>query len=499
MPRLSRRQTLTGLAGAGATAVAGCLGSGDDGDGTLEIALHWNYFESLDPTVDQAGDIQVFEPLVEVTADADFEPAIASDWEAVDETTWIFELDADATFHNGEAVTAEDAVWSLERAFNESPSLSEVPVNSVERRDENRIAITTTEPFAPLLAYLTRVDAAIISPDSIEDGEVVEPISAGPFRFESWEPGDTLTATRFEDYHRGTANVERVLYNVVTDNQTRSLRLENGDADIAHRVPASSLETLEADDELNPHVVETQSVRFLVFNTNSPPFDDRRVRQAVSYAIDRPAIVDLLAGLPEPANGGPIPPSLERWAAEDVEGYSHDPDRAETLLDEADWDESQEITLWTYTAHEFDVLAEAIQQQLAEVGFDIDIRVTEYGPLGEAKEAGEFDFSMESWHSNMGGDIDRAMSYYHSDDTNLSSGYGNDRIDDLIAEGRRTLDLAERQDIYAEIQRTVTEDAPLCYLTYNSHLYGSRTAVEGYDPQPPRNMDLTRIENDPDN
>ncbi|RQG95798.1 ABC transporter substrate-binding protein [Natrarchaeobius chitinivorans] len=490
---LSRRQALTSLAGAGALTLAGCL-SGSDADDTLEVALHWNYLDSLDPAVDLDAGIQLFEPLVDVTADANFEPALATSWEPTDDTTWTFDLDSEATFHDGDPVTAEDVVWSLERSFDASANLAAVPFESVEELDDERVAINTTEPFAPMLAYLTRVDAAIISRASIEDGDVVEPIGTGPFEFEAWEPGDSLTVSRFDDYHGREPSVERVVYNVVTDNQTRSFRLENGDAEIAHRLPASSLETLEADDDLEPHVHETYSVRFLVFNTTSPPFDDRRVRQAVSYATDRSAIVDLLEGIPTAATDGPIPPSLDRWAAGDVDGYSHDPERAEALLDESDWDDDREVKLWTYTAHEFDRLAEAIQQQLAAVGFDIDIRVTEYQPLGEAKEAGEFDFSMESWSSNMGGDIDTMIRYFHSSDTDLSSGYDNERIDDLVMEGRQTLDPSERREIYAEIQRTVTEDAPLCYLTYNSHLHGSRASVDGYDPQPPRNMDLTGVE-----
>lgn len=493
----SRRAVLGGLGAAGLGAVAGCVGGGEDNE-TLNVGLEWQVLESRDPVVSGiARRTQMYEPLVHLTHDAEFVPGLAESWSVdEDDLTWQFELRSEVTFHDGSTVDADAVAWSLDRAFEDAEDFEPVPIDSIDAIGEDQVEITTEEPFSPLLGYLTLDPAWIISPNSFDGDELVEPIGAGPFQFESWQPNEQLITTRFEDYYDGHPTVERVVWEYVHDDQTRALSLQNDELQIGRSLSESSVSTLEDDDGVDLHVYDVPRMRFIVFNNASGPFADVDVRRAVNYAIDRQEIVDgPLEGLTEPAVG-PVPPSMAHWPNENLEGYEHDPERAIELLESAGWDELDddgirirdgerfEITLWGYSAHEIPIIAEVIQPQLAEVGIEMDITVTEYGALADAKERGEFDMSMESWATIMGGDLDRMLRYFHSTETLIDSGYENPRVDELIEQGRQTLDRDERKELYDEIQAIVMDEVPVAFLSYYARIDASRTSVDGFEPHP---------------
>ncbi|MEY7849150.1 ABC transporter substrate-binding protein [Natrarchaeobius sp. A-rgal3] len=498
MDRLpTRRNVLEAGIGCTALATAGCLGAADGDSETFNMASTWE-IRSLDPVEGDMtlGQLGVYENLVGVDREMRVRPELATDWSVGDdEVTWTFELREDVEFHDGTAFDAEAAEFSLERAFDESSRLVGLPIASIDATGSYELEIVTDEPHSPLPAYLTLRDAAILSPEGVVDGTFEEVSCTGPFTFEEWEPEQSVTISRNEDYYGAAPSLETVVYERITDNQTRVLSLQNDEQDVCDLLPASAVDTLESDPDVTVDVYDVSAIRFLAFNVAREPFNDVRVRRAVAHAIDAEAIVnDVLEGVGRPATG-PFSPSLTHWANEDLEPYAYDLDRAAELLEEAGWDrdgegrsrdgEPFEVTLWTYTLRpELELLADVLQDQLSAVGIDASVRVTEWGALDSAKQSGEFDVSLESWSAFWWPDPDRLASFFHSEDTLIYTGYEDETTDELIERGRTVFDPDEREAVYDEFQERIHADLPAFTLTYSQYVTGYRNAVQGFVPNP---------------
>ncbi|MFP8953639.1 ABC transporter substrate-binding protein [Natrialbaceae archaeon A-arb3/5] len=496
--RVSRRQ-LGQLAVGGAIAgLAGCTAVTDSGEDAVVRVASRNTISSVDPlqnstTLQRIG---LTECLVRVDFDAELAPAIAESWSvADDDVTWTFSLRGDVTFHDGTHLDAEAAIPSLERAFTSS-SLADVPFESVRATDEYELVIETTEPFAPLPAYAAMHETAILSPDSFDGDDIETPYAAGPFQFDELVPEEEISLTRFDDYHGTVPEVDGAVYDSITDNQTRVLTVENGDAEMGRVLPTSAIDRFEDRDDIRVDVYEIPRMRCAQFNTRFAPFDDQRVRQAATHAIDRESIAnDLLEGIVDTAVG-PYP-EFVKWGADDLEPYQHDPEAARSLLAEAGWEqtgdgvrtrdgEDLEIRIITYPNRPaLPDVATVIQNQLGDVGFDVDVEVVEVSAIHErAEEMAD----IVIWSANVYGwpaDPDRLHYIYHSDGGGLHHGYENERVDELLEEGRRAVGNPERRkELYDEVQQITMEDVPITYLTYYEMIVAETTDLEGYEQHP---------------
>lgn len=509
---LSRRR-LTQLAAGGVTAgLAGCTAVTDSSDDDIVRVASRNTISSFDPlqnstTLQRIG---LTECLVRVDFDAELAPAIAKSWSvANDDVTWTFSIRDDVVFHDGTHLDAEAAIPSLERAFTSS-SLADVPFESVRATDEYELVIETTEPFAPLPAYTAMHETALLSPGSFDGDDIETPYAAGPFQFDELVPEEEISLRRFDDYHGVVPEIDGAVYDSVPDNQTRVLTVENGDAEMGRVLPTSAIDRLEDRDDIRVDVHEIPRMRCAQYNTRFAPFDDQRVRQAATHAIDREAIADdLLEGIVDTAVG-PYPDSIE-WRADDLEPYQHDPEAARELLAEAGWEqtgngvrardgENLEIRIITYPNRPaLPDIATVLQEQLGTVGFDVDVEVVEVSAIHErAEEMAD----IVVWSANVYGwpaDPDRLHYVYHSADGGLHHGYENERVDELLEEGRRAVgDEERRKGIYDEVQRITMEEVPITYLTYYELIVAQTTALEGYEQHPTEygfhleNVDLDR-------
>jgi len=499
--RFSRRTVLRATGAGGLAALAGCTGTDDDDD-TFRFTVTF-FPPDLDPLENDGGgrgrEVGYYESLFTVTEAGEVEPQLATGWElSDDDLTWEFGLRDDVVFHNGESLTAEAVVFSLERVFfNEESRLGELPVESVEAVDDLTVAVTTESPFASLPGHLARPGAAIIHPDSVNnDEEFDEPIATGPFQFESWDPDAEIVLSRHEEYYGEVASIERAVYERIDDPETELLSLQGGELDLARDLPNSAIDELEADDAIDTYTIDGGSERIFVFNTDIAPLDEREVRQAICLSLDREAIVETaLDGVGAPAYR-PWDPETVEWANPDAQYYDHDPDAAESLLTDAGWEldgdtrtrdgEELNVELWAYTDRpNLPDIAEAMQAQLAEVGISSDVRVTEWATLDDAKQQGDFEIFVGNW--GMFGsppDPDVLSNFYHPDDNILDSPYDNPDVTELLEEGRQTFDDAERQEIYDDVQELVMEDASIGFIARETFIDGATTEVSGYDPDP---------------
>jgi peptide/nickel transport system substrate-binding protein len=438
--------------------------------------------------------IGVLETLVKVDFDGKMVPSLAESWSQVDDTTWEFKLQQGISFTNGEPFNADAVVKSLNYIKNSPTPPRGITVDtfaSIEAADEYTVRITTTKFDALLPNRLTSPVTGVLAPSAYtaETGPV-NPFNTGtgPFILTEEVPQQSLTVVKNPDYWGGPVNIDKATILFVPDSQIRAGMLQTGEIDIDIHLPVEQLPILEADSSIAIMRMQTPRTTTLHMNMSRPPFDDLKVRQAVSYALDRQAIVDAtLEGVASPAVG-PISPS-EVWVNSDLKGYPYDPEKAIALLTEAGYEKGElTISLWTYsTRANLPLTAIVIQDMLGKVGINVEVRVAQYDAMEPDVLAGNYDlFIISRNHVLDSYDPEGFL----SSDYSCAGGFNMDQFcdeqfDAKLTEARGMTDLDARYAIYRELQSMlVDEQAVGAYLNYTEIVNGISTKVLNYKLHP---------------
>lgn len=500
---------LSACAGGGDSENAEETNSSSDGTeavsgGDLKLAV-LSDASSLDPH--GANDVpsvivqeNIFETLVQKDENNDIMPGLAESWEPVDDLTWKFKLNEGIKFHDGEEFNAEAVKMNLERIL--TPELGSPRSNlfemitSVEAISEYEVEITTEYAFSPLLSHLSHNSVGMISPASIEQANAdlengedpfaaisSNPIGTGYFKFDSWEPGSVIRLVKNEDYWSEPAYVDSVEFRVVPDSQVRLADLETGNVHIIDPVQPNEVSRIEGSDVAKLHQQSSSSLAYIGFNTQKEPFDDPLVRQAISYAIDREAIISgIYEDHASPAIG-PLAPGTFGYT-DDVDAISYDMDRAQELLNEAGYEDGFSTTIWTNDNPQRQAIAVLAQESLAQLGIEVEIEVMEFGAYLDKTATGEHDMFVLGY-SNPTGDADYQMyALFHSSqqgNPGNRSFYDNPEVDKLLDDARRATDSEERAAIYAEAAQILTTEAPMAFLLHQEYLLGIAENVTGFE------------------
>jgi peptide/nickel transport system substrate-binding protein len=447
--------------------------------------------------------IGLVDTLVSVDYNADLVPGLAKSWHVSDDgLKWTFKLQEGVSFHDGTPFNAEAVKFSLQRVIEDGAMFKQVPIKSIEAKNDHTVVITTKEPFAPLPAYLSKGNTAPISKNSLnEKGEFEKLIGTGPYQFDAWVPNQEVTLVKNEHYWGKVPKIDKVIYKGIPEATTRIMMLKNGELDMARLLPADQVAQLKGNPDIQVHTEAILRNRSIVLNTLRAPFDDIKVRKAINYTIDKQAIADyVMAGIDEPAKG-PFP-SISPWANSDIKGYPYKPDKAKQLLSQAGWQDTDndgvlnkdgkrfEIDLITYFERaELPPMAEVIQSQLKQIGIQVNVQVLESGGSQALREKGDFDMYL----------VGRALgfipdpSYYlisdfHSDNTGANGwgayGYSNQQVDQLLEEGQVTMDVEKRRQIYNEVQQIIVDETPVIFISNYANVIATRSNVEDYRIHP---------------
>lgn len=340
---ISRRQVISGIGTGAVAGLAGCAGSGDD------EADEYTVVPYLDPTGDRGWEnwsgmtpywTRVVEPLVWGTEDMQPKPWLATDWERTDDTTWVFELREDVTFHNGEEMTADDVVHSFEEDI-----LTEygdfvygwlhLEPGSVEKIDEYTVEFNNREPFAGSPGTIAHNMIDIHPPEADPwDGNV---IGTGPFTLEAVEDGQHVQVERFDDYWGGEVEPEQLTFRAAEDVTTRTNLLESGEADIVLDPAKSRVSSLRDDDSIRVEQEQSSGSNFVSINIHQEPTDDADLRRALNYAISQEEMVDsVLEGIGIPARG-PVSTVIDWAVDEELPEYERDYDQARELVEQSSY------------------------------------------------------------------------------------------------------------------------------------------------------------------
>ncbi|MBN9429102.1 MAG: hypothetical protein J0H09_21585 [Burkholderiales bacterium] len=432
----------------------------------------------------------IYEPLTQQDAAGKVIPALATAWTLSDDKrTWTFQLRKGVKFHDGSVFDANAVKFTFDRLVDRatgSPRASTLAaVEQVKVVDDYTISITTKKPFAPLLAQLSAYNAAILSPAHVKKvGADLRklPSGTGPFKFKSWQPGEKITLVRNDDYWAGKARLDGLEVRAVPEDSARVLMLMSGQVDVISGVPTVMLKRLQSSSAVTMMRKTGYRTIYLGMNTAQKPFSDQRVRQAVAYAINKPALVSgVLSGIG--TLGGSYESSVIENSASDLPPYPYDKARARKLLADAGYPNGFETDFYVPTGlYIMDrPLGEAIQAQLADVGIKANIKAPEISAYlnmlmqgkaslfigGKGSPTGDMDFTQTLSNGSTG-----RMNHFN---------FKNAEVDKLIEAQREAVDPAQRRKLLHDLQHLIYREAPHITLYYEDQIFATRSKVHGVE------------------
>ena len=287
----------------GTSVLAACGGGSSDTVNTIKAAIAGEP-DQLDPQKSSSYFTfevleNVFDTLVEPDEQLQMRPALAESWEvSPDGLQWTFTLRDGVTFHNGDPLTAADVEYSFRRIIDEelSNAYKLETIASITALDDRRVRFTVSAPTPNLLTSIGGFKGlAIVNRRNVESGEITtRPIGTGPFSFESRSPATSIVLKANPGHWSGGPHVDGVAFSFISQGTTAVSSLRSGEVDWTDAIPAQQLRILNSDDEINVGTVTANDYWYVAMNFARKPFDDRRVRQAVAYAIDRKSIAQVV-------------------------------------------------------------------------------------------------------------------------------------------------------------------------------------------------------------
>lgn len=430
-----------------------------------------------------------------------------------DKKTYIFTLKPHVRWHDGAPFSADDVVFTFNTLIDPTTNtvrrghflLNGQPIR-FEAIDSLTVKATLPEPYAPFLSVL---DMGILPKHRLV-GEAINttdfnrhPIGTGPFKFVEWQPHQFVRLTRNDDYFSTPPKLNGMIMRIIPDPATALLALKKGEID-ATGIPPKDIEKIRAIDSLNTVTYQRLNYSYIGFNLRRPPFNDRRIRQGINYAIQPSAIINhVLHGNGEPAY---IPSHPLSWAHPDdgsFERYDYDPDAARAQFEASGYRYNTDRALYEKNgqplqftlyigqgSQDMQRIAQIIQQFLSAVGVRMTIQSLEWSQLlsviHSKQQPKPFDAVLLGWGFDINDPDDAYTSWHSSQYPNGGNfnGYANQHADALLEQGRVILDPARRRDIYAQFYATVAQDAPYVFLFHATSTVGVQTYVRGTTPGP---------------
>jgi len=445
---------------------------------------------------------KIYEGLIGRDKNAELQPLLAESWELLDDTTWEFKLRQGVKFHDGTNFTADAVKATFDRLLDPavgSPRAGVLAmVEEVKIIDEYTVQFLLSEPYSPLLSILASHEGGIINPKAIEKfgGEdIQEPNGTGPFVFESWTPGQVIVLNRNEEYWGTPAKVGRVEFKVVPEETTRTSMVETGEAHIAEPLSISQFDAVNASQRSEVYQSEGFGTEYITFNVEKEPFNDVRVRKAISHAIEidaiRKGVYNNVGGEANSLLGSKV-----FGYHEGLETYDYNLSEAKRLLTEAGYPDGLEIKLTTMDNKERISLAEVVQSQLKGIGIKVKIEVMEYGTFVDTTSSGNTEMFIISWR-NATGDADyNQYNLMHSSSKGVNgntSFYSNSEVDKLIEEARKEGDPEKRVELYAQAQEIEMEEAVYIPVRIIENVAVMSKDVRGFEISPSGYLEINNV------
>src|SRR5690625_405551 len=435
-----------------------------------------------------------------VTVDGEFNPEgdLAKDWEFSEGgKTWTFYLREDVKWHDGEDFTADDVVFTynipLSEDYNGLRCYNYEDIKEVKKIDYSTVDFQLTAPSAPFIPIA--MQSGILPQHILEDVPISEldenefntksPIGTGPFKFDEWAEGQHIRLEAFDDYHFGRPKVDTLTTKIVPDANSLMAQLQAGDINYTSVSPENIevAQKMEEDGIVTLQSGTSNSWEYIIWNLRNPLFQDKKVRHALTHALDKEEILESVTnGQGQVAHG---PGSPANWAFNpDVPKFEYNPEQVQKLLSEAGWEmgddgilekngEKFSFTIKTSQGESREKIAVVAQQQYKEIGIEVDIEVMEWSAFVEDTGPPNWNFDAQVSGMSIGSDPDPSY-FWHSKEIESGlnySAYSNQEVDELLDKNTKILEQEERAEIIGEADALVAEDQPVTFLYYpDGHL-----------------------------
>ena len=483
--------------------------------GTLVDVTMW------DPSTSSAADIcggvspygtNIYEPLIFVDNDMNIQPGLAKSWKRVGDYTWRFYLREGIKFHDGTTFDADAVKFNLDKWLDNpmyatflASRLYIVSKDQIDVVDDYTVDITTIKPLGVLPGRLSNPGVVMVSPNMDEYGK---PDGTGPFKFEKMIPMQTLEVVRNEQYWGDGPKLEKLIVKTIFDPSTMVMALEAGEVDLIYGVPRAEVSSLESNPYIQVFEKMMPSTQLLRVNAENAPLSDTRVRKAVNYAINKEDIVEyILEGIGQPAKGF-VSPVISWSADDDLEGYPYNPAKAEELLADAGWADTDgdgyldkdgqtlEIGL-TYVPGgglgfkpTDEAVAVTISDQLEDEGIKVELVPIEWAAYWSTLMTKQFDMFLEYWSpwdgdgSGLLADPFHSGGLEHDWGVNLTAA-NQALVDELIDVALTTSDPDIAEENYREVQKIVVdEEAAWVPLFYEYEVVAAWNNVKEFEIHP---------------
>lgn len=486
-----------------ASAAASAAQSGTPG-GKLSIALNAD-LTTMDPhkstaAVDRQVYQLIYDKLVDIDEKLNIVPQLATSWQITnDGKTYTFKLAPGVKFHDGTDLNAEAVKVNFERmlkAENALPRRSEIAqVTKVEAPDPTTVVLTLSQPFSPLLATLSDRAGMIISPKAIaEKGDDLarQPVGSGAFSFVEWVKGDRLVVKKNPSYWRqGLPYLDEVTYKPIIEATQRLNGLKTNQIQITDSIAPKDVDAVKKDSSLVYSEVASLGFTYISLHVGKPPFDNKALRQAVAWSLDREGINKVVFFNTGAAGQTPIPTSS--WAYDpSVAPYKQNYDTVRQKLTEGGKPNGFAFTMLVTNSPEAIQLAEAYKAQLAEAKIVANLELLEFATLLDRTNKGDFEAHSLGWSGRPDPD-GNIYNYFHSTGGNNRTGYKNAEVDTLLDQARAVADPAERKKIYAQATRIIADDAPFAFVRFPAEVKVRLPVVQGFTHIPDGMMRMTNV------
>ncbi|UJM28525.1 ABC transporter substrate-binding protein [Bacillus aerophilus] len=478
---------------------------------------------SLDPITTTEGETfkvteNMFEKLLNYgEKDTTIHPGLATEWDvAKDGKSYTFYLREGVKFHDGTDFNAEAVKFNFDRWMN--GDAEKFPyygmfggykkdkghvIKDIIVKGEHEIEFQLKRPQATFLKNIAMSPFGIASPAAVEksgDSFRENPVGTGPFKFKEWKQNDRIVLEKNEDYwQKDKPKLKQIIFRSIPENSARLNALKTGEIDLMDGVNPSDLDGIKTDKALQLIERPSMNVGYIGLTVTRKPLDNKLVRQALNYAVDKESIIEsFYGGLAEPAKN-PLPPSLEGYNDE-IEPYPYDPEKAKELLKEAGFPDGFHIKLWAmpvprpYMPDGMKV-AEVIQSNFEKVGVKAEIVTYDWATYLDKASKGEADVFLLGWTGD-NGDPDNFIYTLLDKDSiggNNYTFFQNDKMHDILIEAQTDTDQKKRNELYQEAQEIIHDEAPWIPLVHSIPMLAASKDLKGYQPHPTGSEALTDV------
>jgi peptide/nickel transport system substrate-binding protein len=457
--------------------------------------------DGLDPHMTTAASTfqisnNIYDTLVKVTPEGEYVPGLAEDWElSEDGQTITFYLEEDVLFHDGSDFNADDVVYSFERLQSDSSARSADYAGLTEYSavDDYTVEFVTDELDVNLLGKFAYPWAAIV-PEGADDELTNNPIGTGPYVLENWVPQQNLTLTKNEDYWGEPAHIQTVNFRSMPDTTSQITSMLAGELDVIG-ITGDLVDQFEGQDGFEIMEEPANALQLMAFNTEHEALADERVRQAITLAVDKDALIDTVWYGYGQKIGSHYPPIL-RGYVDHSDSLSYDPDAALELLEEAGYPNGEGLELDMYLPSAYPAYVSAgqvIADYLTDIGITVNIQNVEWAVwLSDIYTARNYDLTVTGHTGRL--DPYSLLARYHTDSPENYMNYSNERVDELLENVQVEQDEAAREEIYQEIQDILAEEVPGFYIQSPIGLRVKKDNLEGLETYPIDIIELKDIQ-----